>query len=35
MDALPIFFIQHSDEIVLTETKNLMNSLVGNFLEVK
>jgi cellulose biosynthesis protein BcsQ len=29
------FFIQHSDEIVLTETKNLMNSFVGNFLEVK
>ena len=29
------FFIQHSDEIVLTETKNLMNSLAGNFLEVK
>lgn len=29
------FFIQHSDEIVLNETKNLMNSLMGNFSEVK
>jgi len=25
------FFIQHSDEIVLAETKNLMNSLMGKF----
>jgi hypothetical protein len=24
------FFINHSDKIVLSETKNLMNSLIGN-----
>jgi len=29
------FFIQHAEEIFLTETKNLMNSLIGELLEVK
>ena len=29
------FFIQHSEEIFLTKTKNLMNSLIGELSEVK
>lgn len=29
------FFLQHSDKVVLTETKNLMNFLTGNLSEVK